>query len=102
MHARCRFPIFMSSSRFECHPDVITKNALAAVVDGPNLGQGRRSKSRPRGRGYCAVLSALAEGKVSIPVSLSRWLEPFRVRALIASDIVHQAVAKSRPRPSLS
>ena len=31
-----------------------------------------RSKSRPRGRGYCAVLSALAEGKVSIPVSLSR------------------------------
>ena len=42
------------------------------VDDGPNLGQGRRSKSRPRGRGYCAVLSALAEGKVSIPVSLSR------------------------------
>ena len=43
-----------------------------AVDDGRNLGQGRRSKSRPRGRGYCAVLSALAEGKVSIPVSLSR------------------------------
>jgi hypothetical protein len=43
-----------------------------AVDDGPNLGQKRRSKSRPRGRGYCAVLSALAEGKVSIPVSLSR------------------------------
>jgi hypothetical protein len=43
-----------------------------SVDDGPNLGQGRRSKSRPRGGGYCAVLSALAEGKVSIPVSLSR------------------------------
>lgn len=37
-------------------------------------------KSRPRGRGYCAVLSALAEGKVSIPVSLRRQLELLRVR----------------------
>ena len=45
---------------------------IRVVNDGPNLGQGQRSKSRPRGRGYCAVLSALAEGKVSIPVSLSR------------------------------
>jgi hypothetical protein len=41
------------------------------VNDGPNL-ETTRSKSRPRGRDYCAVLSALAEGKVSIPVSLSR------------------------------
>jgi hypothetical protein len=47
-------------------------SAETLVDDGPNLGQGRRSKSRPRGRGYCAVLSALAEGRVSIPVSLSR------------------------------
>jgi hypothetical protein len=53
-------------------PQLTTVAGLMAVDDGPNLGQGRRSKIRPRGRGYCAVLSALAEGKVSIPVSLSR------------------------------
>ena len=42
-----------------------------SVDDGRNVGRWRRSKSRPRGRGYCAVLSARAEGRVSIPVSLT-------------------------------
>ena len=45
---------------------------LLGVDDGRNVGRWRRLKSRPRGRGYCAVLSARAEGSVSIPVSLSR------------------------------
>jgi hypothetical protein len=47
-------------------------SAAARVDAGPKVGQSRRSKNRPRWCGYCAVLSARAEGSVSIPVSLSR------------------------------
>ena len=65
-----KYPILLSFARYSQERSLVSFRIR--VVDGPNLGQGRRSKSRPRGRGYCAVLSALAEGKVSIPVSLSR------------------------------
>ena len=49
------------------------KNRVYPEIDDvPKVGRSQQSKSTPHGRGHCAVLSARAEGKVSIPASLSR------------------------------